>query len=368
MKQLFIQIDGQEKPIHLGFIPVTVLYELADCNGKRLFLNREDGIDIPLLPKEYLIIHGGEKFVVGERSSIENNPPLRHEIQPEFNGSCIALSTAKITGKALKERDDKFPQGRLFADIEDGVDMEIADDLTIVVQDEDSYFVIPPIVNGDDSIDIEECGKHGRRPPKGKKYRIRIDGDKYTVATEDTTGTEILALVGKNFDEWSLNQKLRGGKREKIDADEKVNLACPGIERFETVRRQAQQGALYDLLPEDTEYLNGNYPSRWEKISEGNGRFGLLIEDFPIPSGYTIEKSTLMLLIPSGYPGSPLDMFYFAPSLNTTNGRTIGALVSETHFGRTWQRWSRHYQWRPGIDTLVTHIEYVKNEMKGAIG
>ena len=367
MNQLFIQIDGQEKPIHPGFIPVTVLYELADCNGKRLFLNREDGIDIPLLPKEYLIIHGGEKFVIGE-SPIENNPPLRNEIQPEFNDSRIALPTAKITGKALKELDDKFPQGRLFADIEDGVDVEIADDITIVIQDEDSYFVIPPIVNGDDSIDIEECGKHDRRPPKGKKYRIRIDGDKYTVATEDITGTEILALAGKNFGEWSLNQKLNDGKREKIDSDEKVNLACPGIERFETVRRQAQQGAPYGLLPEDTEYLNGNYPFKWKKISEGNGKFGLLIEDFPIPNGYTIEKSTLMLLIPSGYPGSPLDMFYFAPPLNTTNGRTIGALVSETHFGQTWQRWSRHYQWRPGIDTLVTHIEYVKNEMKGAIG
>ena len=168
MKQLFIQIDGQEKPIRSGFIPVTVLYELADCNGKRLFLNREDGIDIPLQPEEHLIIHGGEKFVVGE-SSIENNPLLRNEIQPEFNGSRIAIPTAKVTGKALKELDDKFPQGRLFTDIEDGVDVEIADDITIVIQNEDSYFVIPPIVNGDDSIDIEECGKHGRRPPKGKK-------------------------------------------------------------------------------------------------------------------------------------------------------------------------------------------------------
>ena len=83
-----------------------------------------------------------------------------------------------------------------------------------------------PIVNGDDSIDIEECGKHGRRPPKGKKYRIRIDGDKYTVSPEYITGTEILGLAGKNFGEWSLNQKLRGGKREKINVDEKVK---PGL-------------------------------------------------------------------------------------------------------------------------------------------
>ena len=239
-----IRINGQEKMIQSGLVSVAVLYETADYGEKRIFLNREDGLDIPLLKTEYLLIRGGEHFVVGE-SPIEDNPPLRNEIRPEFNGSRdLALSVAKITGKVLKERDDKFPQGRLFADITDGVDVEISGDMTIVVQDADSYFVIPPAIDaGDDSsIDIEECGKHERRPPKGHKYRIRIDGDKYTVDSAEITGSAILALDGKNSDEWSLNQKLHGGRRIRIGADDTVDLACPGIERFETVRRQAQQG------------------------------------------------------------------------------------------------------------------------------
>ena len=103
MNQLFIYINGQEKPIRSGLIPVTVLYELADCNGKRLFLNREDGIDIPLLPKEYLIIHGGEKFVIGEGNSIENNPPLRNEIQPEFNDSSHCPTNCKNYRQSSQE-------------------------------------------------------------------------------------------------------------------------------------------------------------------------------------------------------------------------------------------------------------------------
>ena len=235
-----IQIDGRAKPIHSGLVSVDQLYEIADCSEGRIFLSREDGIDIPLLSGEYLLIRGGERFVAG-KSSIEDNPLLRHEVQPEFNGSRnVALAKAKITGKALKERDDKFPQGRLFADIEDGVDMEIADDMTIVVQDADSYFVIPPAA--DDAIDLEECGKNDRRPPKGHQYRIRIDGDKYTVDSAEITGAGILALAEKRDDEWSLNQKLHGGERERIGADDAVDLSCPGIERFETVRRQAQQG------------------------------------------------------------------------------------------------------------------------------
>ena len=365
MQEVNIYINGQTKSVLPGFVPVNTLYEFANSGEKRIFLNREDGIDIPLLPEEHILIHGGEKFVVGD-SPIENNPPLRNEVRPEFNGSRnLALPNAKITGKSLKERDDKFPQGRLFADIEEGVDVEILDDMTIVVQDEDSYFIIPPAACDGDSIDIEECGKNERRPPKGGKYRIRVDGNKYVVDTPEITGTGILALVGKNGDEWSLNQKLHGGRREKIGAEDKTNLACPGIERFETVRRQAQQGeeTYYNLPLEDVEYLDGNYPSGWKKISEGNGKFGLLIEDFPVPGGYEVKKSTLMLLIPSGYPGSALDMFYFCPPLDKLDGSSIGSLASETHFDQLWQRWSRHYNWQPGVDSIVTHIEYIKNQL-----
>ncbi|MYD31033.1 MAG: hypothetical protein F4201_01545 [Nitrospira sp. SB0677_bin_15] len=369
MQQTQIQLDGVNKPIRSGLVPVTDLYELAACHNKRIFLNREDGIDIPLVPGEYVLIHGGENFVVGE-SSIENNPPLRNPVRPEFNASRnLALPNAKIAGKSLKERDAKFPTGRLFADIKDGVDVEISDDMTIVVQDADSYFVIPPAADGGNSIDLEECGKNERRPPKGQKYRIRIDGNKHIVDSATITGAEILGLVEKSFDEWSLNQKLHGGKREKIDAKTEVDLACPGIERFETVRRQAQQGekALCELLPEDLEYLEANYPAKWKQESEGNGKSGLLIEDFPVPGGYTEKTSTLMLLIPSGYPGAALDMFYFSPSLKRSDGSAVHAVAVEEHFGRTWQRWSRHYTWEPGFDSVVKHIEYVKHDLKNEV-
>ena len=119
----------------------------------------------------------------------------------------------------------------------------------------------------------------------------------------------------------------------------------------------------YDLPPEDTQYLDQNYPSGWRKVAEGNGKFGLVIDDFSITNGFTIESSTLMILIPIGYPGSMLDMFYFDPPLIKSDGTEINALVSESHFGRNWQRWSRHYAWQPGEDSVVKHIEYVKNEL-----
>lgn len=235
-----IQIDGESHQGPSGLVSGGQLYDLASCPPQRLFLNREDGIDIRILPEDHLLIKGNEKFVLGD-SPLEDNPPLRKELRPEFNGAHdIALARAKIEAQALKALDPQFPKGRLFADIPDGVDVEISDDVQLVVQETDSYFVIPPGDAGG-SIDVEECGKHGRRPPTGGTYRYRLDREKYTSETEKINGEEILARAGKNLAEWSLNQKLRGGERIKVDGDW-VDLSAPGIERFESVRRQAQQG------------------------------------------------------------------------------------------------------------------------------
>ena len=119
----------------------------------------------------------------------------------------------------------------------------------------------------------------------------------------------------------------------------------------------------YELLPEDVEYLNAHH-SDWAKVVEGEGKFGLVVRRFPVPRGFTPRETTLMVLVPSGYPGVPVDMFYFDPQLHKTNGASIPALAEEAHFGVAWQRWSRHYQWTPGQDNLASHIEYVGNELR----
>ena len=121
----------------------------------------------------------------------------------------------------------------------------------------------------------------------------------------------------------------------------------------------------FGLQPEDTEYLDANYPGMWRLTSpqSGEAAVGLVIEDFPLTSGYTLTASVLMVIIPNGYPGTQIDMFYFDPPLQKANGESIEALVAESHFGMEWQRWSRHYNWNPGKDSIVSHIEYIKIEL-----
>ncbi|MCY4316172.1 MAG: hypothetical protein OXC66_08660 [Roseovarius sp.] len=123
---------------------------------------------------------------------------------------------------------------------------------------------------------------------------------------------------------------------------------------------------LFELLPEDVDYLDANHEGRWSKLNEGSGKYGLLIERFGIPNGFTQSIADLMVLIPAGYPGSSLDMFYLDPPLSKLNGRDAGALSIEKHFARRWQRWSRHYQWKPGEDNLALHVEYVWRELREA--
>ena len=129
---------------------------------------------------------------------------------------------------------------------------------------------------------------------------------------------------------------------------------------------------MYDLPEEELEFLNSNFNDKWERVAEGNKR-GLIIHSYGLPQGYTPNEVNLMLLIPTDYPAGQLDMFYFSPGVSISpeisrrDKFAIGGLSFETHFGTQWQRWSRHYTWRPGEDNIVTHVSYVRNELKSEL-
>lgn len=92
-------------------------------------------------------------------------------------------------------------------------------------------------------VDIEEYAKAGKEVPKGKKYKIKVDKDKYEVEKEEMTGREILALAGKNPpDRFQLNQKFKGGRVEPVGLDQKVNFTVPGIEKFMTIALDQYEG------------------------------------------------------------------------------------------------------------------------------
>ena len=91
-------------------------------------------------------------------------------------------------------------------------------------------------------IDLEEWAKAGKPPKPAKVYRIRIDTVKKDVTVTSMSGRQILGLVDKTPEAYTLSQKIRGGAPIPIAADTVVRFDQPGIERFQTLARDATEG------------------------------------------------------------------------------------------------------------------------------
>lgn len=224
------------------------------------------------------------------------------------------------------------------------------------------------IVLENDVIDIAEYNKSGKEIPRGRRYAFFIDRKRYITDKECLTGRELLVLAGKTPPErFQLNQMFRFGRVEKVELDEKVDLATCGAERFVTIPLDQTEGRPQRsdfLMPEtDREHLTA-MGYNWETIREGQNQW-LIIRDFLVPEGYNTDKVDAALMIPPGYPSAQIDMVYFHPSLSRTDGKGIKALASQNIEGKNYQRWSRHRTgqnpWRPDMDDVSTHLSLVNH-------
>jgi hypothetical protein len=102
-------------------------------------------------------------------------------------------------------------------------------------------------------VDLEQFTKEGKVPPHGKHYRVKVNEKEVIFDKQIVTGKKILAKAGFHHPEchW-LYQKLKGCDFDKIDLDEKVDLAKPGIEHF-TVKPTEVFNYFVDGEPETTD-------------------------------------------------------------------------------------------------------------------
>lgn len=115
----------------------------------------------------------------------------------------------------------------------------------------------------------------------------------------------------------------------------------------------------FRLPEEDEDYLNALGLS-WETLSQSAVNW-LLIHDFPVPSGYSHALTTLAVRIEAAYPPGKLDMAYFYPPLSRSDGKGINNLSPEQIDGKSFQRWSRHYEWVAGEHGLITHMGCIEH-------
>lgn len=220
---------------------------------------------------------------------------------------------------------------------------------------------------------LENRGAH--QPPV-HTYNIRIDDEHFKTQKQELTGAEILELAGKTVAGYTLRLRLRGGKIETVSPEQIVKLDEPGLERFITIPKENSEGERvqgpsqsnypssplrrdFMLCETDTTFLDANH-SNWEAVMD-NGVPYVVLNNFPVPAGYNHSRVRAAIILTSGYPLAALDMVYFSPALSRIDGRSMNALAPHSICGEVWQRWSRHYNWRHGVDDLTIHVERIRS-------
>lgn len=95
-------------------------------------------------------------------------------------------------------------------------------------------------------------------------------------------------------------------------------------------------------------------------IVEEPPRFYVVVGNMELPPCYEPRATTLMMMADYQYPASALDMFWTEPHVRRADNGAFpqSAEQIEQHIGRSWQRWSWHYEgWNPSHHSVVTHLE-----------
>jgi Prokaryotic E2 family E len=84
---------------------------------------------------------------------------------------------------------------------------------------------------------------------------------------------------------------------------------------------------------------------------------------------YTPEQADVLIVISAAYPLGQLDMFWTHPFVRLKNGALPQACEYHQilNDGKEWQRWSRHINWRAGVDNLQTFIKAMTAEISKGV-
>jgi len=107
----------------------------------------------------------------------------------------------------------------------------------------------------------------------------------------------------------------------------------------------------------------------FDEVTSGSVN-GLVFPNFTLPKGlFDRDSSALLIILPSGYPDLPPDMFYLNPWARLASTKQYANRADQAYqFNNlNWQRWSRHNtEWRRGKDGIWTMLKRVEHALKEA--
>ncbi|MDX0840020.1 hypothetical protein GOD96_29405 [Sinorhizobium medicae] len=234
------------------------------------------------------------------------------------------------------------------------------------------------LVEDDDIIKIRKDGVEQFRSRKPQDWELNVQGKKIVSFTPVISVVDALTRAGFDPNAWIIILKVQGQPKRPLSVGDDIDLRAPGIEKVRLTAKYVSNGEAraapardFSLLEIDASYMDG-LGLHWETRSSDGHRW-LIINDYPVPAGYTVPCTTLALMIPPAYPQSEIDMFYAYPPLHRAAGGGIPATEAvQSIGGLPFQRWSRHrgsvVPWNPQRDNVVTHLALVESALVKEVG
>ena len=112
---------------------------------------------------------------------------------------------------------------------------------------------------------------------------------------------------------------------------------------------------------EDRDFLE----QKGAELFEGPGLVYVVLKNEELGNAYAPNSARVMFQVPFGYPDAAMDMFWTSPHTKLSSSGSDPQQCShfEQHMGENWQRWSRHINWRAGIDNLRTFYRAFRTEV-----
>lgn len=309
---------------------------------------RDDGDLEELRAQEEADLRHGKKFIVAESDGTN---------RITIEGETRDWPADEISGAAVRKL------GRISA--ERSIYLERADEPDRLVED-------------GDIIKIKKDGVEQFRSRKPDVWELNVQGKKIVSVAPVISVVDALTRAGFDPNAWIIILKVQRQPKRQLSIGDEIDLRAPGIEKIRLTAKDVSNGEAcaapsryFALLEIDESYLDG-LGLRWETRSS-DGHSWLIINDYPVPAGYTALTTTLALMIPPTYPQAEIDMFYAYPPLQRAVGGAIPATEAvQSIGGLPFQRWSRHrgsiVPWNPQRDNVVTHLALVESALVKEVG
>lgn len=118
----------------------------------------------------------------------------------------------------------------------DTIQVEVHEERHVAVTECDGEIVV------DEVVDIEIYVREKKRIPLARAYRIRIDKVYHTVEQPSLKARDLLTLAGKLPPEKYVLRQIVNGRPVKLELDDIVDFRAPGVEKFKTMLKTAQDG------------------------------------------------------------------------------------------------------------------------------